>query len=955
MTGLMVDDFPAFFRAVNEGRTPFAWQTRLLEHLVAERRWPDRIDAPTGSGKNAVVEAHVFAVAVTAAARGGDARDLPRRLVVTVDRRALVDNHADRAARLSTMLVSARDDASAPEVVRAVSAALLGLRPHDDSAEPLEVAVLRGGLKPSRGWLDSPSACQVIAATPDMWGSRLLFNGYGSSRWAHPREAGLLAFDSAVVLDEGHLNQQLLRTARRVRDLTVADARRLGIPALQVTQMSATPAAGEETAVGVVAADLDTDRVLRDRLRTAKPVRLRPCADWPATRGTMGRVADTLVEEVRAALAATDGTVGCVVNTVRLAIEVTDRLRRAAPPGGARSRPGLEVRQIVGRMRPWDIEALRAEHPGLFRLGGDPDIDVVVATQTIEVGVDMDFAALVTELAPGSALAQRAGRVNRAGSRDAGPVTVVVPADVAALAGKPAGPYHTDELTDALAWLGRRAEDSAGLAPWVIHAPTGGDGPPAATARRPVFHRVEWWDIDLWARTSDTLFADHDLDLWLSDDVKPDDLTAAVVVRQGLPDDALQVPDLLRATPPQPHEMFPARLGELRTLIADTATATERRFQRLFLMRGDEVTPVEVDGLGEVTLRPEDVVVLDDTARVFRANVVALDGGETADDVSERQATTGTGRTVRFHPGAPILYDTDRPNDVLSEIREAAAKDAADGQDGAGTGRWPALGVVLREWLATTGTCNGMRSAESRELLTALLARTGDREAEVTVRADSGENFWVVITGTVAHRDDEEARQAWTPHHGPVLLQTHQGAVHAAAEQLCTLVGVPETARIAVTMAGLLHDEGKADPRFQRALRNRDTDHPGKVLAKSGMRSMQAITRARERSGLPTGWRHEQLSAAVAWERLRLGEPLVRDVAVRLVGTSHGRGRSGYPHTADQLCATGQGAGGAVELFTDAEWDLLLDRTNREWGIWGCAYLEALLRAADGTMSRRGL
>ena len=42
------------------------------------------------------------------------------------------------------------------------------------------------------------------------------------------------------------------------------------------------------------------------------------------------------------------------------------------------------------------------------------------------------------------------------------------------------------------------------------------------------------------------------------------------------------------------------------------------------------------------------------------------------------------------------------------------------------------------------------------------------------------------------------------------------------------------------------------------------------------------------------------------------------------------------------------------ELVGEGEWESLIDRTDRQWGHWGTAYLEALLRAADCTISREG-
>src|SRR5690606_18555328 len=115
----------------------------------------------------------------------------------------------------------------------------------------------------------------------------------------------------------------------------------------------------------------------------------------------------------RAAAAAGPGqTVLAVCNTIALARAVHERLQREK---------SIESHLSIGRAREIDKEASRRgwwerlaagrqdrTHPSETGL-------VVVSTQTVEVGADLDVDVLVTEAAPLDALTQRFGRVDRLG------------------------------------------------------------------------------------------------------------------------------------------------------------------------------------------------------------------------------------------------------------------------------------------------------------------------------------------------------------------------------------------------------------------------------------------------------------------------------------------------------------------------------------------------------------
>ncbi|MGB8384076.1 MAG: hypothetical protein WCG47_23000 [Dermatophilaceae bacterium] len=93
-----------------------------------------------------------------------------------------------------------------------------------------------------------------------------------------------------------------------------------------------------------------------------------------------------------------------------------------------------------------------------------------------------------------------------------------------------------------------------------------------------------------------------------------------------------------------------------------------------------------------------------------------------------------------------------------------------------------------------------------------------------------------------------------------------------------------------------------------------------------------------------------------SWASAREPGPFDPALASRLVGTSHGAGRVSFPIAGAALFEddTGPEHELAVELFDEGSWDKLIETTHLRYGVWACAYLEALLRAADGQVSAEG-
>ncbi|OLO68469.1 type I-U CRISPR-associated helicase/endonuclease Cas3 [Actinomyces oris] len=893
---IAIEDFGDFFEAVHgAGRRPFAWQEDLLRHLVDTGTWPEQIVAPTGAGKSSVVEIHVFAVALFSV---GAAKRVPRRLAVVVNRRALTDSHAARAARIRCLLEDAPADDS---ILRRVRDALVGLRVCEaEDRAPLVTATMRGAAATDRAWLNAPEACAVLCMTPAMWASGLLFHSYGASRLARPRLAGMLALDAAVVVDEAHLSRQILVTARRVGQLCAPSAQRLGVPALQTVEMTATPSGDATDIVGVTSESLAQDVRLAARVRAPKSARYVETTTWP-TNGKMTKAyRDELVSQVlatvkdaRELLPEGPRTVGCVLNRVDSAVQVTKAL----------DEQGLNCRLWVGRMRPWDLERMRREEPGLFDVSGAQSVDVLVATQTIEVGVDLDLTHMVTELAPASALAQRAGRVNRLGQRDRAWFTVIGPPREAPL-GKDVLPYRKEDLLAARTWILDRIDDGD-LSPLTVSEKL--KAPPAESPRRLLYQRPEPWDAALWSKTSMRLVVEPELDLWIRDDLDPETETVGLVLRdlKDLPD-ATECETLLTEVPPQDREVYPMTLATARKVVQRLIEDTDHPLDRSVLWRDGAILPqwqtmvLEAergDKNASRVLRPGDILILDASVPLLASGVVTEDGEDLGESVPYGELDGVAG----------VVTDPDELR-VLAALESDELCDLLPGE----TVVWPP------GW---------------------------DEEDEPA---------WMVRRSSVTPDDDSDDRSTWSVSHR-VLLADHNAAVAARAGTLADGIGIEPKPATALREAGSWHDLGKNDVRFQRLLWRGDPDGR-EALAKSGGRStpLGAVRRAWADAGLPAGWRHELVSAAAYWEQTEPGgvERELRDLVTRLIGTSHGRGRPLFDH--DPVTAGPDHADALEELVGEGEWESLIARTDRQWGPWGTAYLEALLRAADCTISMEG-
>ncbi|HWF20831.1 MAG TPA: type I-U CRISPR-associated helicase/endonuclease Cas3 [Acidimicrobiales bacterium] len=954
MSGAEVE-FVDFFAEVH-GVRPFPWQNDLVTHVERHGAWPEVIDAPTGLGKTALLDIAVFVAARSE--RGGPGR---RRTFFIVDRRIVVDEAYMRACQLSSALDHAIADGQ-DSAVGHVARALRRIAP--DAGAPLTVPApvtvaptrrsvlpvtrMRGGITWDAAWLDRPDLPGLVVGTVDQLGSRLLFRGYGVSDRRKPIDAALVGTEALILVDEAHLAEAMLRT---LHDAQRRDPGVEGVAPATVVQLSATPgSSGRRTFHFDVAAHRAND-LAWSRLTATKDLRLDNCPT-KATVDTMAGHAARLVRQG-------SGTVLAICNTVDRARLVHAALLKTA--GGACEPLDAEVLLLIGRSRPGDREALTARL--LPRFGVDRDRDqaqrpsILVATQTVEVGANLDADGLVTESAPWDALVQRFGRLNRLGRVTGEKVEAVVVHD-----GEPDPVYGAPRLA-TWTWLAGLVDAGGGTLDVSPLACRDLDPPAGVAADRSPAPMVTTPILDAWVRTAPPPHPDPPVAPYLHG-LGSQAASVSIAWRDGLLDDdpldggeraADDVGLDLAALPVLAAEQVEVPLHAARRWLAgespppvsdleaeaagDDKVRTVTEPFRALAWRQTSRIASEADGGSPVggrwtwveagDLRPGDALVvpaerggLDRFGWAPQSNETVVDLAEAA-RFTPLQPGSDWRRRLRLDRGTPTrlgLTGTDA-TELRRHLRELATDDdASTAASSEQLGPWLAA-VIETAHDAHPGGDTDERlpgTAWTPAALATLMAwlRAGvdvvpvtDRAVDVLLGDDrpTGDRYLLTARhhADVVERDDE-LPECSSIGLRAVTLAAHHTNVGDRARQIATAIGLTTELIRAVELAARWHDLGKTEPRFQVMLCGGDPYAPlllNEPLAKSGIDpdDRAAYRSARLRSGLPPGARHEAWSAGLVRRHLdRPGaEPVDHDLVVHLVASHHGHARPWLPPVID--------------------------------------------------------
>lgn len=904
---LLESDFDVYFRAMT-GSEPYPWQRKLFA-LFSTGKIPPDINLPTGSGKTSIMIIWLLALARQAAERAEE-MTVPRRLVWVVNRRVVVDQATEEAEHIRKRLgLEAR--VAELESVRGALRSLSGC----DDGELIAISTLRGEKEDNREWSNDPSRPAIIVGTVDMIGSRLLFSGYGDGRYWRAQHAGLIGHDTLIVNDEAHLTPAFGSLLSKVQE-----KQRSSVKPFRTVRLSATHP-GSECWPNSLEDDRKDER-FRRVFEAPKKLQIRDA----------GKQFSTMLE-----LAVEPGPARTLIFVERpdKVTEIAEKLKEKLKKIGESVEP--RILTLTGTMR--GIERDRIVESAVFKaFAGDErpaNSCWLIATSAGEVGINISADRLITELDTLDHLLQRFGRLNRFGETIGTAYVLVGDMDKA--------DKKKERKAAAMDFLRKlepnETDDPDGKESYNISpaALFGRELPPDACEEIPLQAELHDWLIDVWSQTSLGRHpARPQVEPWLhgkKEDV-PETYTAwredvRYLVQDGIADDereeALQKYRLLA------HEQLREPTTKLLTKLEELAHGQPHDTSFLRRKTDGSVDVLPVCKFAEIRNDSERKRVIAEIA--YCQLVLPVGCGSIRDGMfvplwgaNEETSNENGNNNAGDYDVSGRIWKKDEPASIgrVVDNPDRASYRATRNEEGGWTIR--RLGVAEEQ-------TEPMDNLELERLHKFAAARGWRFRLKIAPENDNGDVETALLYFGKTRKKTESVPV--------VFVDEHCKEVADVVKKIATCASLSEEVALALQRAAQLHDLGKQESLWQWAAGNLRMDggfEKGKAVAKP-IKVMQGR--------MLGGFRHELASLRYAEETFQTDNfsAELRDLALHLLAAHHGHARPCFERKAydrNPLTDSERIALESAQRFA---------RLQERFGPWGLAYLESILRAADGMVS----
>ena len=945
---------------------------------------------PTSTGKTAVIDIAVFHLALEI---GKIDRKAPIRIAFVVDRRLVVDDAFERASKISKILQNSLRSLDKPIsklVAESLQQISINAEKGSDTDEtgsskekqhfnkPLDVVRLRGGMPQENEWVKTPSQPLVIISTIDQVGSRLLFRGYGVTDSMRPIHAGLLASDVLFLLDEVHTSQPFLDTLDKIQEIRKAWKNIANLP-FKTLFISATLPPGQKD---VFPSKTDRPRLLYEDEHLKSRVIAHKYT-------TLKKIKSNIVQEfVDAACSLSDNAknIGIVVNRVDTARRIFEFMKEEK--NCVKNKKSYKVHLLIGRARPFDRDKFvknKLKPLRKFDKQDDDSADITtffVATQCIEVGVDVSFDALVTQIAPLDSLRQRFGRLNRYGNVETSRAIILASKDD--INKKEDDIIYKDRMAKTWCWL----EDI-----------------PAKDIDFGIkyFEELKIENIEeLLAPKTDsvTMFLPY-LHFWMQTRPTPKPDPNPALFLHGIQSKLADVQVIWRAdvtekmlndnkfaqcsktfiSNPSQIEAVSLPIWTVRRWLAgkeDKSTSDNegvtdqseeiskskkvllyygKKDERTRIIESDEIhpgatiiVPATYGGCDNYGWNPNSVEPVQDIGIEVNLEYRRRINMRFNKDIVTNQSNYDVWEKVKE---ATIKHgDSEDPTEFLDELRKI------DGLPES----WSKMIDMFKKHKKIKNMINLERiDNDGQPRITGFEYKKILTLSDIKKIISDHEVEWL------EEPIESETDDAHIESNVKIKLESHSSGVEKFITEFGSKIGIDNKILDVLALVARLHDMGKAEKRIQAFLRNVDPDDllNHEILAKSTSsmpNNKDDYRKQIKKAHLPKGYRHECWSVAFAKEYMKKhGKSNDDDLVLYLIGTHHGYGKPFFPavnaeHLDDETEFSFDGITSKANydlVRLDSDWIDMCERLYKKYGPWNLAYMESVIRLADHRQSEK--